>query len=109
MAEATPSGEPPAKRAKVVEPDWTAEFAEAKAKYNTAGQKLEEELEKDPQQRDQQRIEFLQKAMQNAQKDKELLLQKQSQPSEAQQGPKYPDFPQLISSPRYLFLGGLCA
>ena len=97
MAEATPSGEPPAKRARVVELDWTAEFAEAKAKYNTAEQKLEEELEKDPQQRDQQRIEFLQKAMQNAQKDKELLLQKQSQPSEAHRVQNTPIFPSRVN------------
>eukprot|EP00439_Symbiodinium_sp_Y106_P038996 s2676_g4.t1 len=74
-------------------PDWTAEFEEAKAKYNTAEQdlstaeqKLEEELQKENLKASY--IEFLQQAMQNsqkrldfAQKDKEhaqqMLLQAQ--------------------------------
>jgi len=88
MAEATPSGEPPAKRAKVVELDWTVEFAEAKKAYDEAKQELKVEFQKDPQQRDQQCIEFLTANKQEAQKRLEfaqqMLLQAQSRPSEVE-------------------------
>ena len=79
MAEATPAGEPPAKRAKVVELDWIAKFNKAEKDYDEARQELKDarqelkdaeqelkaEFQKDHQQRDQHRIEFLQVAMQN--------------------------------------------
>ncbi|CAE7243477.1 unnamed protein product [Symbiodinium sp. CCMP2592] len=68
-------------------PNWPAKLNKAENDYDEAKQKLEAEFQKEPQQRDQQRIEFLQKAMQNAQKRLEfaqqMLLQAQSPPSEA--------------------------
>ena len=107
VAEACCAGEPPAKRARGDEPDWTAKLNKAETDYDEAKQEVKDaekelkaEFQKDPQQRDQHRIKFLQEAMQNsqqrlefAQKDKEMLLQAQSQQSEAQQGRKYLAFP----------------
>ena len=109
VAEACCAGEPPAKRARGDEPDWTAklnnaekDYDEAKKKHDEKEQKLEAELRKENPQ--EKLIQFLQKTMedaqttmQNAQKRidfaQQMLLQKQSQPPEVQQGPKYPVFP----------------
>ncbi|CAE7382706.1 unnamed protein product, partial [Symbiodinium sp. CCMP2456] len=62
--------------------DWAAEWAEAKRRYESAEKALDAALKQEP--RDSDVIEFLTQRMQNAQKDKELLLQR-SQPSEETQ------------------------
>ena len=71
-----------------------AEFAEAKEDYDEAKQKLEEEFKKENP--NNKYIEFLTANKQDAQKRIELLLQKQSQPSEAQQGRTYPVLPSRV-------------
>ena len=69
-------------------PDWTAKLNKAEKDYDEAKQKLEEEFKKENP--SDKYIEFLTANLEDAQKDKEhalqMLLQKQSRPSAAQQG-----------------------
>ena len=80
------------------------DYDEAQKKHDEKEQMWSDEIAKRVQDRDEQRIQFLQKTMedaqttmQNAQKRidfaQQMLLQAQSQPSEAQQGRKYTVFP----------------
>ena len=81
MAHAVSSSDRPAKLARTVATDWAVEWAEAKMRYESAEKALDAALKQEP--RDSDVIQFLTQRMQNAQKNKELLLQR-SQPSEAQ-------------------------
>ena len=75
--------EHPSKKARVNEPDWSAELAEAKSDYRTAKVSLDGEIQKNSP--NQGYVDHLKQTMQNAQRRTELLLQRQSQPLEALQ------------------------
>ncbi|CAE7354333.1 unnamed protein product [Symbiodinium sp. CCMP2592] len=72
--------EHPSKKARVNEPDWSAELAEAKSDYRAAKESLDGEFQKNSP--NQGYVDHLKQTLQDAQKRIELLLQRQSQQPE---------------------------
>ena len=79
--------EHPSKKARVNEPDWSAELAEAKSDYRRAKVSLDGEIQKNSP--NQGYVDHLKQTMQNAQRRTELLLQRQSQQPEAREFPTF--------------------